>query len=215
MSYFPMFIELNKKPCLVVGGGKVALRKVKVLKDFGAEVTVIAPVILQEIQSMLDVACVERPFCAKDARHQELVVAATDDPSLNHRISEICKAAHIPVNAADQQEDCSFIFPAYVKEGEVVAAFSSGGQSPAVVQYLKKEICPVLTPKLGEIANCLGSLREMVKSSIREETDRKQFFQTLLQIGLENDAIPSEAEIQDAIRTYRKEDAVHGTNEKA
>lgn len=203
MSYFPMFIELKNRPCLVVGGGKIALHKVKVLHDFGAEITVISPKILPEIHQITGVLCREQELEPDDvcgwnsiiADGWELVVAATDRPLLNHQISRICRENKIPVNAVDQPEDCSFIFPAYLREGEVVAAFSSGGQSPVITQYLKNQVRPVMKPQLGEIAACMGKLREMVKQQINTEEERKAFYQELLRYALEKDTVPTEEEI--------------------
>lgn len=206
MSYFPMFIELKKKHCLVVGGGRVALRKVEVLKEFGAEIKVVAPQILFEIQNIEGVICCEKYFEQEDFIDQELVVAATDNSEQNHQISEICRKKNIPVNAVDQIEDCSFIFPAYRKEGEVVAAFSSGGQSPIITQYLKNQIRVSLTPLLGELAACLGSLRGRLQQDISSERARKEIYQELLQLGLEHDTIPSEEEIEKIIEKYKSKE---------
>ena len=203
MAYFPMFIELKNRPCLVVGGGQVAFRKVKALKDFGADVCVVAPEILSNILEIEDVVCLERGFEQTDVEHQTLVIAATDDTDLNRRISEICRTKQIPVNAVDQIEDCSFIFPAYVKEGEVVAAFSSGGQSPVTAQYLKQQIRPVLTPHLGDIAACLGNLRDMMQQCTQTEAQRKQIYRELLQLGLKQKSVPSEEEIAYVICQYQ------------
>ncbi len=127
-----MFIELNGRRCLVVGGGGIALHKIRVLKEFGADVLVVSPTVLPEILELKGVSYRRKSFDRSDLAGQELVVAATDDAEQNRRISELCREKHIPVNAVDQIKDCSFIFPAYLKEGEVVAAFSSGGQSGAV-----------------------------------------------------------------------------------
>ena len=198
MSYFPMFIELKGKSCLVVGGGWIALHKVKVLKDFGAQVSVVAVKVLPEIKAVEGVDCQEKNFEPQDLKGRELVVAATDSKEENHRISLLCKKEHIPVNAVDQIEDCSFIFPAYLKEGEVVAAFSSGGQSPVVTQYLKEKMRPELTELLGELTAQLGSLRGRVKQ-INPESARKAIYLALLQQGLEQGAVLSEEEIEKAI----------------
>lgn len=195
MSYFPMFIELKNRHCLVVGGGKIALHKVNVLHDFGAKITVISPEILPEIYQIKGVFCCERSFLQEDIYEQELVVAATDNQELNHRISMACREKKIPVNVVDQPEDCSFIFPAYLREGEVVAAFSSGGQSPAITQYLKAQMRSVMTPQLGEIAACLGSLRETVKRQVKTEQERKKLYQELLQDALEWDTVPTKEEM--------------------
>lgn len=205
MSYFPMFIDLQDKRCLIAGGGRVALRKVKVMKDFGAHITVIAPTLLPEIKETEGVSYQEKSFEKSDLKGQDLVIAATDDKELNHKISTACKKRHIPVNAVDQIEDCTFIFPAYLKEGEVVAAFSSGGESPVITQYLKGKMKPVMTHHLGSLAACLGSIRETVKKKIGTEAERKEIYQEILRLGLEKKTIPSEEEIHKIIENNNGE----------
>lgn len=204
MAYFPMFVQLKKKKCLVIGGGKIALRKIHVLKDFEAEVTVIAPEMILQIRQMNDICRIFRSFMEKDFDEADLVVAATDDKEINHKINQICRQKKIPVNAVDQKEDCSFIFPSYVKEGEVVAAFSSGGQSPVITQYLKKKIKPDMTEELGQIAQILGGLRTLAKSCIATEQQRKAFYKELLQIGLEDIDSLEEQRINEIIQKYTK-----------
>lgn len=204
MSYFPMFIDLKKQPCLVVGGGRVALRKVKVLRDFGAVVTVVAPQILEDIKMISETVIKERDFRKSDLWGSALVVAATDDALQNHRISEVCKEQGIPVNAVDQKEDCSFIFPAYLKRGEVVAAFSSGGQSPVTTQYMKEVMRPLMTDELGELAACLGGIRAVVQQMISTEEKRKKVFRELLEIGLETGENPDEKMIRQVIDKYKE-----------
>ena len=198
MSYFPMFIELENENCLVAGGGRIALHKVKVLMDFGAKITVVAAEILPELEAIEGIDCRKKCFGPKDLTGQKLVVAATDDKEENHRISLLCQKAHIPVNAVDQIEDCSFIFPSYLKEKEVVAAFSSGGQSPVVTQYLKEQMRPVLTELIGELAMQSGSLREYVKQLV-PEGDRKAVYREVLQKGLKQKALLSDEEIEKII----------------
>lgn len=202
MAYFPMFVQLKHKKCLVIGGGNVALRKIQVLKDFEADVTVIAPEMNSQIRQIPKICRIFRSFMEEDFEQADLVVAATDDKDVNHAISVICRQRKIPVNAVDQKEDCSFIFPSYVKEGEVVAAFSSGGQSPVITQYLKKEIKPVLTNELGQIAQTLGTLRTMAKECIETEELRKAFYQELLRIGLEDTNYLDEDMINKVIQKY-------------
>lgn len=194
MSYFPLFVKLDGESCLVVGGGRVALHKVKVLKDFGAKVTVVAETVLPELKGMEGVWCKERPFVPEDIRGRALVVAATDQVGLNHRISLLCKEERIPVNTVDQTEDCSFLFPAYIKSKDVVAAFSSGGQSPAITQYLKEQARPILTELIGDLAAQLGGLRGMVQQSVLKE-ERKALYRTLLQEGLTQGRTLSDEEI--------------------
>ena len=138
MAYFPMFVDMMERECLIVGGGNVAYRKVMVMLDFGAKVTVVAEDICDELRKLtIDdtadrIMFIKRRFERKDCDGMEMVIAATDDNALNHEIAEYCKAKGIMVNAVDQKADCSFIFPSYIKEKNLVAAFSSGGNSPVL-----------------------------------------------------------------------------------
>ena len=147
MAFFPMFIELKNASCLIVGGGKVAYRKAIVLKDFGADITIVSPIISEDIKRDRKIICLEKYFEDADLEERTLVVAATDDKELNHSIAQLCLKRKIPVNAVDQIEDCSFIFPSYVKEKNVVAAVSSGGNSPVITQYLKSRIKKMMSRK--------------------------------------------------------------------
>ena len=214
MSYFPMFIELKDRPCLVAGGGKIARRKAETLRDYGARVTVAAPDVLPEIRAMEGVVCLEKQFDQSDLAGQVLVVAATDDPEQNHRISQACREAGIPVNAVDQKEDCSFIFPAYLKEGEVVAAFSSGGQSPVVAQYLKEQMRPVMTPLLGELAEALAGLRNALKQPGMEDM-RKKLCREILELGLDMGGVPGAEQVGEMIKKMQEGGNNDGKNEKA
>ena len=207
MAYFPMFVQLKNKKCLVIGGGRIALRKIEVLKDFEADVTVIAPEMIPQIRQINKIRRIFRTFMEKDFKEADLVVAATDDSKVNSEISKICMQQKIPVNAVDQKEDCSFIFPSYVKEGEVVAAFSSSGQSPLITQYLKEKIKPDLNEELGQIAQILGSLRSLAKSCIATEQERKAFYKELLQIGLEDIDSLEEQRINEIIQKYTRKNS--------
>lgn len=192
MAYFPMYVNIEHMSCLIIGGGRVAVRKVKVLLDFGAHITVIAPDILPEIMDNKMVVCVQRNYLFDEIKEYDLVIAATDDERTNHEIALECNKYKIPINAVDQIEDCSFIFPSYVKKGEVVAAFSSSGQSPVVTQYLKQENKKILTDLVGDLADFLGAIREEVQQKVETENERKKVFQEILRRGLEEGKIPAD-----------------------
>lgn len=200
LAYFPLYLELSAVPCLVVGGGSIALHKVRILREFGADVTVTAPEICQELRRMNGVHCISREFIREDIEEMSLVVAATGDPVINRRISGLCRQRGIPVNVVDQPEDCDFIFPSYIKRGEVVASFSSGGQSPVVAQYLKQQNEPIVTERLGEISACLGSLRSGIKRRIPVTGQRREIYEKILQLSLEADQIPEAGQLEDIIK---------------
>lgn len=210
MAYFPMFVDIKKKKCLIVGGGTVALRKVQVLLDFGADVVVVALEVISKIKEY-PVTVYQRNFEKEDLQGCELVVAATDDAGLNHKIAEAAQKQKIPVNAVDQQEDCSFIFPSYVREQELVGAFSSGGNSPVLTQYLKKYMAQILTAELGEANAYLGSIRPVVKRELDTEAMRKKVYQQVLnelfkQIEKKQDVKLSRQQLQDLIDDTKKEE---------
>lgn len=209
MAYFPMFVDMTKRECLIVGGGNVAYRKVIVMLDFGAKVTVVAEDICDELRKLTidDIASedktgsytankenritfIKRRFERKDCDGMEMVIAATDDSVLNHEIAEYCKAKDIMVNAVDQKADCSFIFPSYIKEKNLVAAFSSGGNSPVMTQYLKGKEQEILTPFLGELNEYMGQIREKVIAQYDTQAERKRVFKEILCAAIDNGRIP-------------------------
>lgn len=230
MAYFPMFVDMTERECLIVGGGNVAYRKVIVMLDFGAKVTVVAENICDELRKLTidDIASedktgsytankennqtdsdaankennkpdsdaadritiIKRRFDRKDCNGMEMVIVATDDNALNHEIAEYCKANGIMVNAVDQKADCSFIFPSYIKEKNLVAAFSSGGNSPVLTQYLKGKEQEILTPFLGELNEYMGQIREKVIAQYDTEAERKRVFKEILCAAIDNGRIP-------------------------
>ena len=198
MAYFPMFVDMTERECLIVGGGNVAYRKVMVMLDFGAKVTVVAEDICDELRKLtIDdtankenrITFIKRKFEQKDCDGMEMVIAATDDNALNHEIAEYCKAKGIMVNAVDQKADCSFIFPSYIKEKNLVAAFSSGGNSPVLTQYLKGKEKEILTPFLGELNEYMGQIREKVIAEYDTEAERKRVFKEILCAAIDNGSI--------------------------
>ncbi|WP_443595240.1 precorrin-2 dehydrogenase/sirohydrochlorin ferrochelatase family protein [Agathobacter sp.] len=193
MAYFPMFVDMTERECLIVGGGNVAYRKVMVMLDFGAKVTVVAEDICEELGKLTienRITFIKRRFERKDCDGMEMVIAATDDNALNHEITEYCKAKGIMVNAVDQKADCSFIFPSYVKEKNLVAAFSSSGNSPVLTQYLKGKEQEILTPFLGELNEYMGQIREKVIAEYDTEAERKRVFKEILCAAIDNGRIP-------------------------
>ena len=199
MAYFPMFVEIKDHPCLVAGGGAVALRKVEKLLEFGARVRVVAPHMHPELEKLSEQEngpeLIRRPIQEMDLEGQDLVIAATDDARQNHWIAARCRQLHIPVNAVDQKEDCTFLFPAIVREGDLVAAFSSGGKSPLMTQYLKEKEKEILTPRMGQINELLGAVRESVRQSYDNESDRKAAFRRIMEMLMEAEELPEAEEL--------------------
>ena len=196
MAYFPMFVNLKDQPCLVVGGGMVAYRKVKVLLDFEARVVVVGENICDKINEIVkksnQLELQKKCFEDADCDNMFMVIAATDDKELNHHIVGICNSKGIMVNAVDQKEDCSFIFSSYIKEKNLIAAFSSGGNSPVLAQYLKSQETEILTPFLGELNEYMRKIRKRVIEKYDTEEKRKEIFKEIVNTAIENGELPQE-----------------------
>ncbi|MEG2097543.1 MAG: NAD(P)-dependent oxidoreductase [Pseudoflavonifractor sp.] len=122
---FPLFVDLTGKKAVVVGGGKIACRRIDVLRQFGAEITVIAPEYSGETEGLI---WKPRPYAPGDLKGAFLAIAATDDRSVNHLVGREAALGQIPVSVADRQEECSFFFPAVCFGEGLVAGLVSDGQ---------------------------------------------------------------------------------------
>lgn len=194
MAYFPMFVDMKNKKCLIVGGGVVALRKARMMQEFEAKVCVIAPVPVKELYETKGIYVEEREFSFLDLEEQDMVIAATNLVELNGEIAVECKKRGIPVNVVNLPEAGSFICPAYEKTGSVVAAFSSGGKNPAITQYLKSKVKPWMTKELAEQAEYLGSIRPKVKQQVQDKGKRKLAYEQLLVFCQKENRLPKEEE---------------------
>jgi len=154
--YYPVFLDLKGRECLVVGGGEVALRKAEALSAAGANVTRVTP---ECSISPAGIHVMRRAFQDSDLDGMFLVIAATNDRSVNAGIAQKAKALHILVNAVDDPGACSFILPAVVKRGDVVLAVSTGGQSPILARRIKERLEQLFGPEYAPLAAMLGELR--------------------------------------------------------
>ena len=139
LKHYPIFLSLKDRPVLVVGAGKVALRKAKGLLEAGARVTVVAPEWESEFES-LPVRMIQRRFRATDLSGYVLVFAATDDRLANHRIGIAAKGKGIFANIADCAEECDFVVPARLLRNGIQVAISTGGENPRMSAELRKKL---------------------------------------------------------------------------
>ncbi|MDP2283916.1 MAG: bifunctional precorrin-2 dehydrogenase/sirohydrochlorin ferrochelatase, partial [Pseudohongiella sp.] len=143
MDYLPVFMNVRGQRCVLVGAGEVASRKAALLARTGAYIVVVAPLIRDEVQAIIDEHGGEihqRAFEDNDINSAVLVIAATDNDAVNRHVSALAKTQQIPVNVVDQTELCSFIVPAIVDRSPVVIAISTGGSSPVLTRQLKEKI---------------------------------------------------------------------------
>ena len=189
MPHFPMFVDLNGKNVLVVGGGAVALRKIQKLRPFGASISVVAPEVLPQIAEISDVSVRRRAFCAADLRPcPALVIAATDQRSLNRKIAMLCRNRHIPVNVVDDPTACTFLFPALAQRGDFTAGFCTGGASPVAAAYYKERLQALLPEHLEDLLSWLEQERQALKAGEMTQGERARLLRALLKAGLSKGA---------------------------
>ena len=166
MRYYPIYVNLRGKRCLVVGAGQVGQRKIASLAESGAEeilVIDLAPAeACGEIAAHPAVVFACRPYETADLDGRFLVIASTDDEALNWRISRECAARGIPCNIVDQPEKCSFIVPALFTQGDLTVAISTGGSSPALARKIRQGLGEFLGTEYGAMLVLMSRLRPLV-----------------------------------------------------
>lgn len=203
MAYFPMFVELDNKKVLIVGGGKVALRKAEKLLPYGPEITVVAPEICDELSLMQGIRTVCGSFSDELLQGIDIVIAATDDRELNRHISELCRSEKIPVNTVDDSELCSFIFPCLIKNGSLSIGISTGGASPTAAISFKNKITDLIPDNTDAILDYLNSLRGTVKAAYPEEKTRSRIFKELFELCISRGRPLTQAETEEYLKNVR------------
>lgn len=185
MDQLPLFHNLTNRPCLLIGGGDVASRKAHLLLQAGAELVVVAPQINDSLQSQLlqqGSQCHSRQFNPQDIHHLSyaLVVAATNDESVNQQVSQLAQQANIPVNVVDQPALSTVTFPAIIDRAPLTIAVSSGGASPVLVRLLRGKLESLIPHNYGQLARLAGKFREKVKQRFSAINDRRYFWEKVL-----------------------------------
>lgn len=182
-SYYPLFADLTGKPCVVIGAGKVAERKVTTLLAHQAQLTVISPQATQRILNYARqgrIRYMARQFRPEDLRNAWLVYAATDDKKINRQVYQAALKRRIFANIVDQTPLCSFIAPAIFKKGKLTIAVSTGGASPSLAKKLRRELGLRIGAEYGMMLGLLASLRGVAKKKLPNYNDRKRYFDALV-----------------------------------
>ncbi len=176
-------MKLGDRDCLVVGGGKVAARKAALLARAGASVEVVSPALCEELRKLVAQGSLShsaRAFEDSDIEGKALVIAATDDQAVNHRVSELAHARNLPVNVVDQPELCSFIMPSIIDRSPVQIAVSTGGSSPVLARLLRARLESYVPAAYGRLAKLMDSYRDKVKARFSNVEQRRRFWDRLL-----------------------------------
>lgn len=180
MDYFPAFLKLEGKPCLVIGAGNVAARKVRLLLAAGADVTIVAPAINSELSALRAsdrVRCRQREFRDDDVSGQQLVVAATSDSLVQHSVFKAASAAGIFCNSVDDIENSSYITPAIVDRSPLIVAISTAGSAPVLARMIRARIETLLPARIGQLAELGRTWRNRVRQQLSTLLQRRFFWE--------------------------------------
>ncbi|MGE5554015.1 MAG: bifunctional precorrin-2 dehydrogenase/sirohydrochlorin ferrochelatase [Betaproteobacteria bacterium] len=180
--FYPVMLDLAGVDCLVVGGGRVAERKVEGLLSVGARVTVIAPRATDGLAELARAGKIQherRPFASGDTAGYKLVIAATDDARLNAEVAGEARRRGLLANVVDCAPESNFIVPAVVRRGELVIAVSTGGSSPAQARRIREQLEGEFGPEWGPYLALLDELRPQVIATFPPGPGREAIFQRL------------------------------------
>jgi precorrin-2 dehydrogenase/sirohydrochlorin ferrochelatase len=189
MKTYPIFAVIEDKPCLVVGGGAVGERKVQDLLAAGARVSVVSQTLspaLTSLASRGEIIYLSENFVDTQVEGMALVMAATDDPEVNARVSIAAQARGIWVNVADEPEHCTFIVPAQVRRGDLTLAISTGGASPALARQVREDLQQHFGPEYGPYLDLLKRVRARLLSERRAHPDNAELFTRLVRSSLKD-----------------------------
>jgi precorrin-2 dehydrogenase/sirohydrochlorin ferrochelatase len=181
--YLPINLILKDKKCLVAGGGQVAQRKIRCLKESGAKIFAVAKEATSGIKTLAlkkKIHLVRRNFVSLDLKDKMLVIAATNNRKLNRDIAKLCRKRRILVNVVDSLVDSDFIFPAYFRQGALVIAVSTGGKSPAFAQRIRNDLKKSFGKEYKACLNQISGLRQKIIKLLPDTRVRKKILKKLV-----------------------------------
>ena len=181
MDHLPIFINIRQRPCLVIGGGDIALRKINLLIKAQAKVDCLSPLFCEGIINLSkngNVNLIDKSFEPDDMKDYAIIIASTDDSSVNSLISQLAKQAKIPVNVVDSPELSSFIMPSIVDRSPIIIAVSSAGKAPVLARLIRAKLETVIPSAYGVLAEIAGEYRQKVKDRFANIKDRRAFWES-------------------------------------
>ena len=196
MAYYPILIDWKDVPCLVAGGGSLALHKAELLAKQGADVTVVAPEVCEEIRA-LPVNVQLRRVTAEDVSGKALVIDATGDAAAQKLLSQSCRSLRIPFNSACKVDDGTAIFPAVHKKGRTIVAVSSLGGSPAASARLRDRLAEDVPAEMDAILDRMADLRPLSREWFTSQPERRTFLHRCLDAMLASGRPLNDEEIRE------------------
>ena len=185
MDNFPIFLDIKDKPVLVIGGGDIAYRKIKLLIKSKPNIKVVAKKVCSEIldlEEKFTIKIEKKEFHVDDIEFPIIIIAATNDKSLNKQIAKEGLRKKIPVNVVDQPSLCTFTMGSIVERGSLVISISSSGKAPVLVRHLREKLEKLIPDSYKELVDLAGKLREKVKKTIKIDNKRRIFWEKFFDI---------------------------------
>jgi len=198
MEYLPIFVDLRARRVVVVGGGRVALRKIELLQSAGARVTVVSPAVvpaLRELESAGTLEVLHATFTPDHLRDAALAIAATDDDHINAAVAAAARERGIWVNVVDDLDKSSFIVPSIVDRSPLVVAVSSSGASPMLARRIRARIEALLPAGLGRLAQVARAWRQSLRARVTRAGERRRFWDWFYDSAAARAALDAAAEI--------------------
>lgn len=204
--YYPIYLDVTGKRCVIIGGGEVAYRKACGLRDADAEVIVVSPMFCDKFASEhdLNLRLRKKEYEETDIDGAIIVIAATDDPKINKRIYDDALMKNILVNVVDQPDLCTFIVPSLIRQGDLCISISSGGASPALVRNIRRSLEEQFGPEYASFTEILARMRRFALTMISDEKKRRNALNLLaedkfLQMIKKDGVKKAEDEMREAI----------------
>ena len=194
MAWFPLFTQLSGRRCLIAGGGRVAARKAEALAPFGPRIRVVAPDILPALERAL-VEPVWREVAGEDVAWAELVVDATGVPQVGEALYRQCVSRGIPINVVDRPELCTFIFPAILQKGPLVAGIATGGASPTAAAWARDQLEAAIPGEFDAILVQMQRQRELARERLDGQGRRAALLKRCFAMALERGRPLTEGEL--------------------
>ena len=183
MKYYPVNLNIKNKMCIVIGGGKVAERKILSLLDCKADVTVISPKVTRFIQKLSDeskISILKRYFRKEDLKEAFLVIAATNSSRINRKIIQEANKRKILINVVDSPELCDFIMPSLIRRGDLLITISTGGKAPALSKKLRIMLEEIIGEEYEIILDKLAGFRDELKTKSLSQKKRKEILEKVI-----------------------------------
>jgi siroheme synthase-like protein len=182
-AYYPIYLQLQDRPCVVIGGGKIAEGKVDGLLAAGATVTIVSPDLTPHLQGLADqneIRHIARPYRLGDLADAFVVISATDQVEINHQVWQEASTNGQLVNVVDDLPHCNFIAPAIVRKGDLTIAISTGGKAPALAVRFKEHLQRGIGPEYERFLELAGQLREPLAQHVPDFETRKALWYDLV-----------------------------------